>query len=143
MDGVELAAQVAENELSGRPVRVVSHRAHVLADFGLGVLLLFLLPRLSPPGRFLLQIGTVAFAILASLLLFRTSTYFFSFVPVLAGLRIHESIEQFLERRHLEHENLELKKRIAELNVPREWIDPQREIATPPREPGPKQDPGA
>jgi hypothetical protein len=56
---------------------------------------------------------TAVLAVGISLLLFQTTAYFFSFIPVLAGLRIHETIEQFLARRHLQQQNAKLKAQLG------------------------------
>ena len=88
-----MIAHVAQNHISGDRVRVVGHVTHFVAEVAVGLALLAILFFLPPRWKLVVLLGTVLIAIAASLLLFRTSAYFFSFIPVLAGLRIHEAIE--------------------------------------------------
>jgi hypothetical protein len=75
----------------------------------------------APPAWKLVVLGlTAVSAIVVSLLVFQTTAYFFSFVPVLAGLRIHESIEQFRERHELQRENAALKQELGRVKPGRD-----------------------
>ena len=118
MDGVEILAHAIQTELPGQPTLTEANPAvYLAADIAFGLTLVVGLYRLSAVWRIMALLGSVPLAILASLLMFNTAGYFFSFVPVIAGVRIHQVIEQYFEGRELRQENQELRHKLALRNL--------------------------
>jgi CHASE2 domain-containing sensor protein len=111
LDGVEVLAHILETEL--HPLEEAQPWHYVAADVALGLVLLVGLYPLAPVWRIVGLLSSFVLAIFASYLVFQTSSYFFSFVPVIAGVRVHQVIEQYFEGRELKRENQELRSKLA------------------------------
>jgi CHASE2 domain-containing sensor protein len=112
MDGVEVLAHVVQTEL-GKPLGEAPAWVYVVADITVGLALLAALYHLPPVWRTIGLLSSFLLAIIASFLIFQGSSYFFSFVPVVAGVLVHHVIEQHFESRELRRENQELRSKLA------------------------------
>jgi CHASE2 domain-containing sensor protein len=108
LPGVVLLAHALYTEALGRPIRTVPVWWGRGVDFlsGLAVATIFLLPRLWPQQRiwqwpFLSVFLFVATFVTASALLFHFIPIWFSVVPVVFGMTIHELLERNTERQEL------------------------------------------
>lgn len=115
MDGVDILAHTIASELPGGEMRHLNKSAFFAMDLVLGLLLVtgtWFLPRAWALLITFLFLPLLAFA--ASWLAFQSAGYFASFVPVLAGVFIHELIEHVREHRELLRECEELKRELQQ-----------------------------
>ena len=112
MDGVEVLAHIVQTEI-GKPLVEAPAWVYVVADIALGLTLLAVLYLLPPVWRTVALLSSFLLAILASFFLFQTSSYFFSFVPIIGGVFVHHVIEQHFESRELRRENQELRSKLG------------------------------
>lgn len=113
LDGMEVLAHAIES--ARRPIAELGKFTFALIDLLIGMALVYLTWRVSHwvslPVMFL---GIPAVAVLASFAVFHTSGYFASFVPVVAGVFVHELLEHVLHHRHLVHENRQLRAQLQQ-----------------------------
>jgi CHASE2 domain-containing sensor protein len=124
-NGVEIAAQAIESELSGGGLRPINHRIALCIDLAAGLGLIWLNKRFH--GRFMLLINAL-FIVLASLLgsyfSFHAVAYWFNFTAVLVSVWIHVLWER---EAHFRESQEELKNSRDELNEVRSERDRGRE----------------
>jgi CHASE2 domain-containing sensor protein len=123
MDGVDIIAHTIESESPGGEVKTPGSVFFFATDLLLGLSLVaggWLLPRKWALPAMILVVTVAAF--LGSWLAFRSFGYFASFVPVLAGVLMHELFEHFVEHhelikehRELVHESEELRRELERL----------------------------
>ncbi len=116
MDGVNIAALETYGELS-KPASEASPWKYMAADITLGLLLVAAFYIVPSPWRLAVIMATIALVVLVSFTLFYTRAFFFSFVPILAGVIVHEGLESSIERRSLERENKELHAELQKLRT--------------------------
>jgi CHASE2 domain-containing sensor protein len=104
MDGVAIIAHIVESELSGDKIREADHELHLLADIALGLVLVTIFYFVEGWWKLAVILIAVSLVILVSFWLLQSTAYFFSFVPVLGGVLLHEFIESVVENKKLRDE---------------------------------------
>jgi CHASE2 domain-containing sensor protein len=108
MPGVEVLANIIEAELSDRTVQAATPESFIVLDIVFGALLVistyFLERRWKGWALLITFVGVPLLALSASLALFALPSngrYFLSFIPVVAGVLVHASVEHIHEYRRL------------------------------------------
>lgn len=116
MAGVELIALAIESDFTGG-IRKFQKWFEILADFvfGSSIVLVYFYYRRRPRFAFKLCLfGVPAIAVLLSLILFRTTAYWFNFIPIVIGMVMHQMLELSESCGDLEREVEELKHKLLE-----------------------------
>jgi CHASE2 domain-containing sensor protein len=117
LDGVTIVAHIVQAERctllaegtpgceDSKPITEAGHAIQVLVDIGLGLLLVAIFYFVPVWWKKLLILAaTFSLAIFGSFWLLHSTAYFFSFVPVLGGVLLHEFIEAEVENKKLRDE---------------------------------------
>jgi CHASE2 domain-containing sensor protein len=113
MAGVELNALAVQSDLSGGGIRKEQEWESILADIAFGslvVVVFFVWAKRPRRASAIALFGLSAGAILLSVVLFNTSSYFFNFIPIVLGMVLHQTIELAHQAGHL-REEVDAKKR--------------------------------
>lgn len=113
MDGVVILAHAVQTELPGGAIKGVSPAVFLAIDISLGLVLLTI--TFFAKSRWVLPLVLLAVPVLsftASLAVYNSFAYFVSFMPVLAGVFVHESMMHLLEHHRMKRELQMLKSRV-------------------------------
>jgi CHASE2 domain-containing sensor protein len=119
MDGIEILAHSIDTLLPGGSLPRISNLGSFWIEFAVGVFFLlpaYYLPRIWALAILVCTLPVMSF--LASFVVFQMFGYFVSFVPVLAGVFIHEMIEHYEVYFRLRRENQELLQLVREDATP-------------------------
>jgi CHASE2 domain-containing sensor protein len=106
MAGVELIAHAVYSDLIDQGICEFSEYAALPIDFAIGFLIVagfYYLPSLRL-AFWTTLIGTILIAFFGSLLTFRSGTYWINFVPMVAGILLHQLLDHAERYRHMQRE---------------------------------------
>jgi len=118
MAGVELTALAVESELKGGGITAANEILMIVMDLVAGVVLVWLLWRWTPGSKshaLLASAAILACAFAGSYVAFRGFGYWASFVPVGAGVWLHQLYDRAHDAREIRKELEECRKRLGSL----------------------------
>jgi CHASE2 domain-containing sensor protein len=120
MAGVELIAQAIESDLQGGGIRATNEVVAIVLDIISGLLLVYLNWRFPTTRVLFLSMAVCGLALAGSFLAFRALAYWFNFALFLLAIWLHLQYDGARQRRELQHELAEYRKRYGSLLPPGE-----------------------
>jgi hypothetical protein len=119
VDGLKLIGFAIETHLQNKEIKEPPAYAEVFADIACGVL--FMIASCLLSGQMLLLVALplgMLLAFVASLLTFNYGSMWVNFVPIVAGIFIHQMGDHIKEHKHLLHEVKDLKNKLSKYESP-------------------------